>query len=237
MSDHLRALEYANTWVDFIHTIHTPDARTSQWVIQESLSNFRDYFNRGWVEDRKSVREAEADAAAVEWSGKGAVFHDILGREYIDWLGGYGLLNHGWSHPEVVAAVKSQLELSPMPSQELIDPLRGALAHLLADILPGDLQYSFFAASGTEAVEGALKLAKMYTKKSGFITTTNAFHGKTLGSLSVIGKAKYRESVGTLYGGPVFHVPYDDLVALETQLQSAHEAGIGIAAMILEPVQ
>lgn len=124
-----------------------------------------------------------------------------------------------------------------MPSQELIDPLRGALARLLAEILPGDLRYSFFAASGTEAVEGALKLAKMHTKKSGFITTTNAFHGKTLGSLSVIGKAKYRESVGTLYGGPIFHIPYGDLEALETQLMSAREAGIGIAAMILEPVQ
>lgn len=87
MSYHQQALEYANTWVDFIHTIHQPDARTSQWVIQESLENFKNHFNRGWIEDRKSVREATADAAAVEWSGHGAIVRDILGREYIDWLG------------------------------------------------------------------------------------------------------------------------------------------------------
>lgn len=69
----------------------------------------------------------------------------------------------GWSHPEVVEAVRSQLLCNPMPSQELIDPLRGALARIMADTLPGDISYSFFAASGTEANEGAIKLAKLYT--------------------------------------------------------------------------
>lgn len=53
-----------------------------------------------------------------------------------------------------------------------------------------------------------MKLAKLHTQKSGFITTTGAFHGKTLGSLSLIGKAKYRESVGQLYGGPIYHIPF-----------------------------
>lgn len=62
-------------------------------------------------------------------------------------------MSHGWSHPEVVDAVHAQLLCNPMPSQELIDPLRGALAKLLSEIIPGDLKYSFFAASGTEAIE------------------------------------------------------------------------------------
>ena len=71
-----------------------------------------------------------------------------------------------------------------MPSQELIDPLRGVLARLMAQITPGDIKYSFFAASGTECIEGAIKLAKMYTKKPAFIVAVKAFHGKTMGSLS-----------------------------------------------------
>ena len=91
--------------------------------------------------------------AATEWEGHGAIFSDVMGRDYIDWLGGYGLFSHGWSHPDVVSVVQAQLAHNPMPSQELIDPLRGVLAKLLADITPGDLKYSFFCASGTEANE------------------------------------------------------------------------------------
>ena len=67
----------------------------------------------------------------------------MYGRSYIDWLGGYGLLSHGWSNPEVIEAVQSQLLHNPMPSQELIDPLRGVLARTLADITPGDLKYVY----------------------------------------------------------------------------------------------
>jgi len=62
-------------------------------------------------------------------------------------------MSHGWSHPKVISAVMAQLKRTPMPSQELLDPLRGALAKIMAEILPGDIKYSFFASSGTEAVE------------------------------------------------------------------------------------
>ncbi len=63
------------------------------------------------------------DWAAVEWSGTGSVFTDVLGRKYLDWLGGFGMMDLGWCHPEVVEAVIAQVKRSPMPSQELIDPL------------------------------------------------------------------------------------------------------------------
>jgi len=109
-------------------------------------------------------------------------------------------MSHGWSHPDVIAAVDAQLHRTPMPSQELLDPLRGVLARLMSEILPGNIQYSFFAASGTEAVEGAIKLAKLYTQKSAFIVATGAFHGKTMGAVSMIGKKDYREPLGKLYG-------------------------------------
>ena len=230
-----QAVEYASKWLDIIEH-KTVSESVGKWIIDESKYNFAEHFNKGWLEYRKSVTEA-GDWAVTEWTGKGAVFEDVLGRTYIDCLGGYGMMDLGWGHPEVVAAVKAQLERTPMPSQELVDPLRGVLARLLSMVLPGDLKYSFFCASGTEANEGAIKLAKMYTKKSGFITAVKAFHGKTMGSLSMIGKADYRVPPGTLYGGPVYHVPFGDAAAVEKQLEICHTVGVDIAACIFEPIQ
>jgi putrescine aminotransferase len=236
-------LPYIETWMDIIKEKQNPTPEEANWIIRESLHNFREHFNAGWLDYRKSVTLADhcgiipGDCVAVEWRGKWSIFQDALGREYIDWLGGYGLLSHGWSHPEVIEAVQAQLLHNPMPSQELIDPLRGVLARILADITPGDLKYAFFAGSGTEANEWAIKLAKMYTKKNGFIVATKAFHGKTMGSLSMIGKKDYREPVGQLYGWPVYHVPYGDADAVERQLEICEQVGIGIAAVMMEPIQ
>ena len=237
MSQSLKeAVAYADRWVDIIHKPAVTEEEGKS-IIEESQVNFANYFNEGWLEYRKSVTEA-GDWAATEWTGNGAVFRDVLGREYIDCLGGFGMMDLGWSHPEVVAAVRDQLLFrSPMPSQELIDPLRGVLAKLMALITPGEIKYSFFAASGTEAVEGAIKLAKMYTQKPAFIVALNAFHGKTMGSLSMIGKADYREPVGLLYGGPVYHVPFGDADAVERQLDTCKKLGIGVAGVLMEPIQ
>lgn len=90
------------------------------------------------------------------------------------------MFNLGWSHPEVIEAVAAQLQKSAQCSQELLDPLRGVLCKLLAMTLPGKIQYAFLVNSGAEAVEGALKLAKVYTGRTGFITSTKAFHGFVL---------------------------------------------------------
>jgi putrescine aminotransferase len=229
------ALNYSQRWIDIIRKPHLPEAEAKQ-VIDESKQNFAEHFNRGWLDYRKSVTEA-GDWAATEWTGSGAIFRDILGREYIDCLGGYGMMDLGWSHPEVVETVRAQLGRTPMPSQELIDPLRGVLARLMAQITPGDIKYSFFCASGTEAIEAAIKVAKLYSHKSGFIVAVKAFHGKTMGSLSMMGKADYRQPVGTLYGGPVYHVPFGDADAVERQLDICAKVGIDIAACLFEPIQ
>jgi putrescine aminotransferase len=230
------ALEYSTRWIDILHKPSLSE-QEGKAIIEESKANFADYFNKGWLDYRKSVTEA-GDWAATEWTGSGAMFEDILGRKYIDCLGGYGLLVHGWSHPDVVEAVKAQLTLrTPMPSQELIDPLRGVLARLMADITPGDIRYSFFCASGTEAMEGTIKLAKMYTRKAGFIVALKAFHGKTMGSLSMMGKSDYRSPPGVLYGGPVYHVPFGNADAVEQQLDICQKVGIDIAAVLMEPIQ
>ncbi|HEY3310880.1 MAG TPA: aminotransferase class III-fold pyridoxal phosphate-dependent enzyme [Anaerolineales bacterium] len=234
--DITHALEYAGKWIDLIKQPALPDEATARWIIEESKFNFAEHFNRGWLEYRKSVTEA-GEWAAVEWSGRGAEFEDVLGRKYIDFLGGFGMMSHGWAHPDIIAAVQAQLLRTPMPSQELIDPLRGVLARLMSEITPGNLSYSWFAASGTEAIEAALKIAKLYTGKSAFIVAVKAFHGKTMGSLSMMGKSDYRQPLGALYAGPVYHVPFGDAAAVEQQLDICEKVGIGVAGVLFEPIQ
>ena len=234
--DYEDALDYSSRWLDLIQSTEFPSVEEAHTIIDESKYNFAEHYNRNWLEYRKSVTEA-GDWAAVEWTGSGAVFKDVLGREYLDFLGGFGMMDLGWSHPDVVATVRAQLNRSPMPSQELIDPLRGVLAKLLATITPGDLKYSWFAASGTEANEAAIKIAKLYTGKSAFIVGVRAFHGKTLGSLSMMGKSDFRATMGPMYSGQVYHVPFGDAEAVERQLEICEKVGIGVAAVMFEPIQ
>jgi putrescine aminotransferase len=233
--DFKHAVDYASQWIEIIKKDRVAEAE-GKWIIEESKHNFAEHFNRGWLDYRKSVTQA-GQWAAVEWTGRGAIFEDVLGRKFIDFLGGFGMMDLGWSHPEVVEAVSAQLRRTPMPSQELIDPLRGVLARLLADITPGDLKYSWFAASGTEAIEAAIKFAKVYTQKPAFIVAVKAFHGKTMGALSMLGKADYRQPVGMMYGGPVYHVPFGDAEAVERQLDICDKIGVGVAAVLMEPIQ
>ena len=234
--DLTHAMEYSRKWIDVINQDCVPEEE-GKWIVEESQHNFAEHFNRGWLEYRKSVTEA-GQWAATEWNGKGSIVEDVLGRQYIDFLGGFGMMNLGWRHPEVVEVVKAQLtNHAPMPSQELIDPLRGVLARLLADITPGDLKYSWFAASGTEAVEAAIKLAKLYTKKPAFIVAVKGFHGKTMGALSMMGKADFRQPLGLLYAGPVYHVPFGDAEAVERQLEICDTIGVGVAGVLMEPIQ
>ncbi len=234
--DYEDALDYSSHWIDWIQKNEFPTPEQAHKIIEESTTNFAEYYNRNWLEYRKSVTES-GDWAAVEWGGSGAVFKDVMGREYLDFLGGYGMMDLGWSHPDVVNTVRAQLERSPMPSQELLDPLRGVLAKLLATITPGDLKYSWFGASGTEANEAAMKIAKLYTGKTAFIVGVRAFHGKTMGSLSLMGKSDYRVQMGAMYAGQVYHVPFGDADAVEKQLEICEKVGVGVAAVMFEPIQ
>jgi len=130
----------------------------------------------------------------------------------------------------------NQLKRQALHSQELLDPLRAMLAKLVGMITPGDLQYCFFTNSGTESVEGALKLARAYTGRPGIIAAIGGFHGKSMGSLSATSKSIFRTPVFPLI--PSFsHVPYSDTDVLEKVIQSAAYTGENIAAVILETVQ
>ena len=230
------ALREANKMVGLIKT---PESEVTdsdrEWVSRSTYQNFADHINKGFLEYRKSVTETE-DFALTDWQGEGSILRDVMGRDYIDMLGGFGLYSPGIRHPKIVAAAKAQLDRSPQYSQEMLDPLRAHLAKVIAKLTPGDIQYGFFANSGTEAVDGAMKLAKLYTGKSGFISTLKGFHGKSLGALSLIGKAVYREPLLPLLSG-VHQVPFGDADAVEEVLKSAKEVGDGIAAVVAEPIQ
>lgn len=236
----LRDIQYAQSEASrMVELISRPDDQVTmaerEQIAKETTENFGNHINKGFLEYRKSVTEA-GDFALTEWTGQGSMMTDALGREFIDVLGGFGIYSAGIRHPKIVKSVKAQIDRSPQYSQEMLDPLRAHLAKVLGYLTPGDLQYMFFINSGTEAVEGAMKLAKFYTGKSGFIATTAGFHGKTLGALSLMGKACYREPLMPLLGN-TRHVPFGDADALEQQLAICEQVGDQIAAFIAEPIQ
>jgi putrescine aminotransferase len=229
-------LKEAQEMIDIILT--PPDQtplETRQEIAQKTVRNFRDHINKGFLEYRKSVTEA-GNFALTEWIGQGSVLKDALDREFLDVLGGFGLYSYGIRHPKIVAAVKAQLDRSPQYSQEMLDPLRAQLARVLALMTPGKIQYGFFANSGTEAVEGGMKLAKLHTGRRGFIAMLKGFHGKTLGTLSLMGKKMFRQPLLPLLEG-VRHVPFGDADAVEQALETARLVGDDIAAVVAEPIQ
>jgi putrescine aminotransferase len=203
-----------------------------QKVIKDSVEYWTEHVNPGFLQYRKSV---STDYTAVEWDDEGSVFRDINGKEFIDMLGGFGIYNVGHRHPKVLEAVRSQLDKQAIHSQELIDPLRTYLAHLVSLITPGDLKYSFFTNSGTESVEGCLKMAMLATGRKHFIGAIGGFHGKSLGSLGGTSKAVFREPFLPLLHWT--HVPFGDLDALKMVMASFDFTGDRVAAVVLEPIQ
>jgi putrescine aminotransferase len=207
------------------------------WVTNETIAAFREHVNPGFLNYRKTAAHGSLDAA-VEWGDVSAnTFQDVRGREYLDCLGGFGIFNVGHRHPKVVKAVADQLARQPLHSQDMLDPLRAMLAKILALIAPGDLQYAFFCNSGTESVEGALKLARAYNPaKPTIICATKAFHGKSFGSLATTAKGAFRTPFGAMLPG-FRHVPFDDLDMLEKTMEACRLTGDEVGAVLLEPIQ
>lgn len=211
----------------------------AKWVTDETLNGFKEHVNPGFLEYRKTVTK-DMQYASVEWKDSGPnCFIDVNGKEYIDCLGGFGIYNVGHRHPKVVKAVKDQMDRQALHSQDLLDPLRAMLAKTLADLTPGDLKYSYFGNSGTESIEAALKLAKIYHKKNDrhtFLATTRAFHGKSLGSLSGTAKGVFRKPFLPLVHG-FRHVPFGDIDMMHKTMHACHMVGEEVAAVIVEPIQ
>lgn len=167
---------------------------------------------------------------SVEGEASGVFIRDRSGKQFLDCLGGYGVFSLGHRHPKVVAAVREQLDQMPLSSKVLFNKTMADLAEMLAAITPGDLQYSFFCNSGAEAVEGALKLARLHTGRAKVIATVNSFHGKTFGALSATGRDLFREPFQPLMQG-FYHAPFGDIQAIEKSIDPE------TAAVIVEPIQ
>lgn len=227
-----KALEEAKRVVGYIESETLSDA-DKKAIHDDSIVNFNENVNPGWLEYRKSV---STDSAFVEWEDDNEVFRDLNGTEFIDCLGGFGIFACGHGNAEIRKTVQAQLNRYSLHSQELVDPLRGYLAKILAMITPGDLQYSFFCNGGAEAVEMALKLARLATGGKWYISTVGAFHGKSMGAISMGGKGAYREDYVPMIQ-QVQHVEYGNADATEAAVKNLQTVGEKVAAIIVEPIQ
>jgi len=167
------------------------------------------------------------------WSGgEGAHLIDAEGVRYLDLFGGYGVFAIGRSHPEAIAAVQAVMEAHTGNLPQLgVTLLSGLLAEQLLARAPGSVGAMIPANTGTEAVEAAIKVARAATGRPRILYADHAFHGLTLGSLSINGNDEFRDGFGPLLAG-CDPVGFGDLDALRLELEHGD-----VAALILEPVQ
>lgn len=201
------------------------DPLESERITQETVEKYAKYVNPTALNLLKL-----GGFDKVEWEGCGATLKALDGTEYIDCLGGYGVFSLGHANPKVVEAVVQQMRRLPLSSKTFLNKPLADLSELLASIAPGDLQYSFLCNSGTEAVEAALKFARMATGRVEIISTNGSYHGKTFGALSASGRQRYKTPFEPLVPGFV-HVPFGDAEALAAVVNDR------TAAVILEPIQ
>ena len=184
-------------------------------------SRFRDHV--AWTSDSPmglAVQRAEGPFLYLE-----------DGRRITDLISGIAVSSLGHRHPAVTAAIKKQIDrhLHVMVYGEFIQEPQSAIAARLAANLPPSLSNVYFTMTGTEANEGALKLAKKYTGRTRLVSFENSYHGDTHGSLSVTGRSVYRDPFLPLLPDVLF-LPFDDIEALDVIDQS-------VAAVITEPIQ
>ena len=203
------------------------------------------------VEAGAGLTHGMADDPVVLESALGAVITDPDGNRFLDMVAGFGSLNLGHSHPALVAAVQSQMAAGQQ-AMSMASSVRTDLAEQLASLL-GDERRVILAASGSEAVEVALKLARRATGKHGVVAFSGGFHGRTMGALTFMGKQSQRAGLGTLTTGGI-HLPYPDpfrsplgqdpktvsettLALLDHQLGDPASGWTEVGAVIIEPVQ
>jgi ornithine--oxo-acid transaminase len=164
--------------------------------------------------------------------GEGAHLIDADGERYLDLFGGYGVFAIGRNHPEAIAAVEEVMAARTGNMPQLgVTLLSGVLAEQLLARAPGSVAAMIPANTGTEAVEAAIKIARAATGRPRILYAEHAFHGLTLGSLSINGNAEFRDGFGPLLPG-CEPVAFGDLDALERELSRGD-----VAAFVVEPIQ
>lgn len=162
---------------------------------------------------------------------EGAWLYCTDGSRYLDFIAGIGVANLGHGHPAVIAALQAQARrhLHVMVYGEYLLEAQVRLARRLTELLPREIDRVYFTNSGAEAIEGALKTARKYTGRKGFVAFEGAYHGDTMAALALSGNPAFRAPFDPL-PGPVRHLPYDGVAALRA-------IDANTAAVIIEPVQ
>src|SRR5262245_29432228 len=163
-------------------------------------------------------------------SGSGSRVVDVFGKEYVDLMAGWGVTCIGHSHPALVRAIAEQAGRLMQTTNVFYTLPQLDLCDRLAELAPAPITRTFLTNSGTEAVEGAIKLAHRATGRKVYVSTRGAFHGRTLGALQVIGTPKHRDPYAPLLPEQIL-VPFDDLAAARRAVDRS------VAAFIVEPVQ
>jgi acetylornithine/N-succinyldiaminopimelate aminotransferase len=189
------------------------------------MSELSDQFRRHLAQTSDAPIGLEISRAHGAW------LHAADGKRYLDLIAGIGVTALGHNHPAVLDAIERQARrhLHVMVYGEYVLEAQVRLARRLAELLPAPLSRVYFTNSGAEAIEGALKTARKLTGREGFIAFDGAYHGDTMGALALMGNAAFRAPFGKL-PGPVLHLPFDDVGALDT-------IDASVAAVVIEPVQ
>ena len=166
---------------------------------------------------------------AVFVSGEGCWLTDADGRRYLDLSSAQGVAMLGHCHPAISEAIARQAHTLALCPNYLYNDVRARFAEALAGVLPPHLPHAFLCNSGAEAIDGALKFARLATGRPAFVAATRGFHGRTFGALSVTWEPKYREGFRPLL--ETTHVPFNDAAALDAAVTDQ------TAAVILEVVQ
>ncbi len=174
-------------------------------------------------------------------SAQGAILRDVEGREVIDFAGGIAVMNVGHSHPKVVSAIKEQAEKFTHTCF-MVNPYEPAvnLAQRLCRLTPGDFpKRAVFLNCGAEAVENAVKVARYYTKRPAIIVFENAYHGRTLLTMTMTSKVKpYKFGFGP-FAPEVYRIPFGDVAGADklNDIFIKHVNPEAVAAVVAEPVQ
>jgi acetylornithine/succinyldiaminopimelate/putrescine aminotransferase/nucleoside-diphosphate-sugar epimerase len=165
-------------------------------------------------------------------SASGSHLYDETGRAYLDLHSGEGFASLGHGHPDIRAVLRAMLDSDLVDGVQLhYSVLAGMLAEALSARLPNGLDATFFASTGAEAVDSAMKFARAATGRPRLLSCDSSFHGVTLGPLSIVGDEFFKEGFGPLLPGCA-RVPFGDLTSLEAELRSKD-----VAAFIVEPIQ
>lgn len=227
-----KTAEYIQTVLDYGYNSDVLQNEITDKIYSDTKENVKLYMN----EKTNKLSFNSGKRSLFSWRGEKEYIYDVNNNKYIDLIGGDGTFLLGHANKEITKYISDQYSKIGLHSQKLIEPMIAYLAKAVAIITPGDIQYSFFTNSGAEAVEMALKLARLNNEGKWYISARNSYHGKSNGALSVSGNGESRKPFLSMLQ-PVYQVEYGDAYAVKTAIKNIKASGESVAAVIVEPIQ